>query len=413
MMAATKKWISLAAGIALLVLVLIGLAGRDQSPEARTVRVVRQDLTASITSNGKVEPIQPFVVRSQYPTFVDQVKVVEGQPVTRGQLILTLDSADMRAQLSQARADLISAQEDLRAARGGGPPDQIAQLNGDISKARIDVQNYQRLQSSLKNLVQTHAATQDELDQNEASLARAQATLNALNQRKADLTQRSGPDGQRAQLRVEQAQAQITSLEEKVRSSGVNAPVTGTLYSLPIHAGDYVQTGDILAQIADLHKIRVRVFVDEPDLGWLAAGQAVEVTWDAMPSRLWKGLTEQVPRQVVPRGNRSVGEVLCSVDNSNLELIPNVNVNVRILVRESLHALVVPRAAVRTEGADHFVFVFDDGMIHKRKIQVGISDATKFEVLSRLNEGDRVVLPGDLVLKDGMSVKATDVELPE
>lgn len=409
----TKTWISVATGAIFLVLIILLLAGRDQVPQARSVRVVRQDLDATISSNGKVEPIEPFVIRAQFPTFVERVSATEGHAVKLGQPILSLDSGDMRVQLAQARADLISAQQDLRAANAGGPPDQVAQLSGDIRKAQIDVQNYERMQESLQKLVQQHAATQDELAQNEAALARAQNTLATLQQRKSELATRSGMDAQRAQLRVDQDGALVKSLGEKVQSAVVNSPVTGTLYSLPVHVHDYVVIGEILAQAANLRSIRVRGFVDEPDLGWLAAGQSVEITWDAMPGHMWKGVTEQVPRQVVAHGNRSVGEVLCSVDNSKLELIPNVNVNIRIVVRQSANALVVPRSAVRTIGGKHLVYVLTGGTVHQRNIQVSISDATRYEVLSGLQEGDEVILPGDLVIRDGMSVRATEAQLPE
>ena len=144
-----KTWGGIAAGAGALVLVFIGLAGRDHVPDARAVRIVRQNLTASITSNGKVEPINPFVLRAQYPTFVRRVEVTEGQAVRKNQPLLTLDAADIHAELAEARSDLVVAQEDLRAARAGGPPDQVADLTGDLDKARIDVRNYQRMQDTL------------------------------------------------------------------------------------------------------------------------------------------------------------------------------------------------------------------------------------------------------------------------
>jgi multidrug efflux pump subunit AcrA (membrane-fusion protein) len=138
----------------------------------------------------------------------------------------------------------------------------------------------------------------------------------------------------------------------------------------------------------------------------------VQITWDAKPGLTWQGRTEQVPKQVVARGTRSVGDVLCSIDNSKLELLPNVNVEVRILVRERPQALVVPRAAVRYDNGQHYVFVYGGDKIHRRDITVGIASAQKYEVTSGLQEGDRVVLPGDLQqLRDGMDVRATEAKL--
>ncbi len=409
---ATKqgKWAGVVLGATIIVLVMVGVASRDQAPQVQTARVTRENLSASITSNGKVEPIEPYVMRAELATFVQQVKVTEGQAVHRGQLLLALDSSDARAQLAAARADLLTAQEDLRAAHAGGPPDEVAQLEGDLRKAQVDVEGLERTQEALKQLVAKRAATQDELDAKQLDLERARAVLKTLTERKQELARRATLDVQRMQLRVQQDQDQIRSLEQKVRSSDVTSPVDGTLYSLPVHAGDYVQVGAILAELADLRRVRVRAFVDEPDLGWLAPGQTVEVTWDAMPSRLWTGQTEQIPKRVVARDTRSVGEVLCSVDNDQLQLLPNVNVDVRIRVREKTGVVVVPRGAVHTDGTHRFVFLLDGDKLHRREITVGIASTTAYEVLSGLNEGAQVALPGEVELRDGMEVRHTEVK---
>src|SRR6202795_3700104 len=400
-----RKWIvmGLVAGLAVLVVVL--LASRGQAPAVPVTGVAREDLTSTISSNGKVEPIAATVARAQFPTFVEKVLAVEGQAVRRGQVILTLDAAEVRAQLAQARANLIVAQTESKNARAGGAPDEVAQLQGDLEKARVSVANLERTQQALEKLVAKQAATLDELAQNQAALAEARATLQTLQLRNAALAQRATADVGKANLRERQAQEQVRALEEKVRSATVIAKADGTLSSLPVRAGDYVKVGDTLAEMADLGHVRVRAFVDEPELGWLEPNQVIQVSWDAKPGRTWTGRTEMVPKQVVARGTRSVGEVLCSVDNDKLELLPNVNVEVRIQVRDRRGALVVPRAAVRYDNGKHSVFVFDGDKVHRREISVGVASATKYEVLAGLKDGDRVALPGDQELRDGMDIR--------
>lgn len=403
-----RKWIVLGLAAGLTLLVIIVLASRGQAPAVPVVSVAREDLSASISSNGKVEPITAAVARAQFPTFVEKVLASEGQSVHRGQLILTLDAADVRAQLAQSRANLLAAQTDLQNARAGGPPDEVVQLQGDLQKAQVSVANLERMQQALEQLVAKQAATQDELAQNQAALAQARANLETLQQKKATLAQRTTGSVESAGLRVRQAQEQVRALEVKVRSATVTAAADGTLYSLPVRAGDYVKVGDTLAEMADLRHVRVRAFVDEPDLGWLEPNQVVQVTWDAKPGRTWTGHTEMVPKQVVARGTRSVGEVLCSVDNGKIELLPNVNVEVRIMVRTRQGALVIDRSAVRFDSGKHFVFLFDGDKIHRREISVGVASATKYEVVAGLKDGDRVALPGDQELRDGMDVRAAE-----
>jgi HlyD family secretion protein len=396
--------------LALVAVLAIGivaiLALRGQPPVVAVASVAREDLSASITSNGKVEPISPTVAHAEFPAFVEKVMATEGQAVHRGEVILTLDDADIRAQLAQARADLLSAQNDLRNARAGGPPDQVAQLDGDLETAQLQTKNLENTVQELGKLVSEHAATQDELAQNQASLAKARANLEALEAKKQDLTQRNAAIVQGAQLRVNQEQELAASLQEKVDSATVTAPVDGTLYSLPVHQGDYVKVGDTLAEMADLRHVQVLAFVDEPDLGSLEPNQNVVVTWDAKPGLSWAGHTEEIPKQVVARGMRSVGELVCSIDNDKLELLPNTNVQVQIMVRERHGVLAVPRAAVRDDSGQRYVFVYADGRVHRRNITVGVASPSKYEVLSGLAGDDRVALPGERDLHDGMEIRA-------
>jgi HlyD family secretion protein len=404
------KWVIASLAVALGVVLLIVLAERGPAPQVQIVSVTREDLTASITGNGKVEPISPTVARAQFPTFVADVKTTEGQSIHKGQLILTLDAADVRAQLSQARADLLAAQTDLRNAHAGGPPDEVAQLQGNLHNAETQVASLERTQQALAQLVTKGAATQEEVAQNQTALATAQANLQIYQQKKAALEQRSSVNVDGASLRVKQQQDLLAALEEKVRSATVIAPVDGTLYSLPVHKGDFVKLGDVLAEMADLRHVRVRAFVDEPDLGSLGQNQGVQVLWDAMPNRIWNGKVEQVPKQVVARGSRSVGEVLCSVDNDKIELLPNVNVEVRILVHEQRGVLVISRGAVRYDQGQHFVLAYDGDAVHRRDIKVGVAGADKYEVLAGLAQGDKVALPGDVDLRDGMKVRAAEAK---
>jgi HlyD family secretion protein len=404
-----RRTIIVAAAIAAVLLIAL-LAFRRNAPLVPVVNVVREDLSATITSNGKVEPISPFIARAQFSTFVDKAGATEGQAVRRGQVVLTLDAAELRAQLAQARVALLAAQTDLRNARSGGSPDQVAQLDGDLKAAEVQVANLERDEKALEGLVAKQAATSDELAQNRASLAKARANLQALEARKQDLTQRSSAIVQSAALRESEAQDQVSSLEAQVRSATVIAPFDGTLYSLPVNRGDYVKIGDTLAEMADLRHVRVRAFVDEPDLGGLEPNQDVEVTWDAKPGRIWTGHTELMPKQVVSRGMRSVGEVLCSVDNAKLELLPNVNVEVRILVRERHGVIVVPREAVREEDGQHYVFLLTGNTLERRNISIGIASASKYEVTAGLEANDRVALPRERVLRNGMEIRPAGEE---
>lgn len=405
-----RNWMIALLAILLTILVIIVLSRRGHAPRVQLSGVTREDLISAITSNGKVEPVSPFTARAEFPAFVLDVKATEGQAVHRGQVILALDATDIRAQLSQARADLLAAKTDLQNGRTGGPPDEVAQLQGNIVNAQTQVANLERTEQALKQLLAKQAATQDEVAQNETALATARSNLLTLQQKKAALSQRSTVTVESAGLRATQAQDQVTALERKINSATVIAQTDGTLYSLPVRKGDFVKVGDILAEMADLRHVRVRAFVDEPDLGSLAANQTVQVMWDAMPNHVWTGKIEQVPMQVVPRGSRSVGEVICSIDNDKLELLPNTNVEVRILVHELHAVLVIPRGAVNFDNGEHFVFIVKDGVVARRTVRIGIASADKYQLISGVSAGDQVVVRTESELQDGMKVRTSEAK---
>jgi HlyD family secretion protein len=105
------------------------------------------------------------------------------------------------------------------------------------------------------------------------------------------------------------------------------------------------------------------------------------------------------------------------VSNDKLELLPNINVNVRINSRERFNVLSVPRGAVEALGGRRYVFVVKKNQLsvgkstlEKREISVGIADATNYEVVSGLQEGDLIALPGDVDLRDGMDVIVVNTE---
>lgn len=405
-----RNWMIALLAVSLAILAIIVLSRHGHAPRVQVSGVTREDLISAITTNGKVEPVSPFTARAEFPAFVLDVKATEGQAIHRGQVILVLDATDIRAQLSQARADLLAAKTDLQNGRTGGPPDEVAQLQGNIVNAQTQVANLERTEQALKQLLAKQAATQDEVAQNEAALATARSNLLTLEQKKAALSQRSAVSVESAGLRVTQAQDQVTALDRKIKSATVVAQMDGTLYSLPVRKGDFVKVGDILAEMADLRHVRVRAFVDEPDLGSLATNQTVQVMWDAMPNRTWTGRIEQLPKQVVPRVSRSVGEVICSIDNDKLELLPNTNVEVRILVHELHQVLVIPRGAVNFDNGEHFVFIVKDGTVFRENVRIGIASADKYELISGLSPGDQVVVRTESELQDGMKVRTSEAK---
>jgi HlyD family secretion protein len=204
---------------------------------------------------------------------------------------------------------------------------------------------------------------------------------------------------------VHEAEASVDAARNNVNLSVVRAPIAGTVYQFDLTLGAFLQVGDLVANIGRLDRVRVKVYVDEPDLGRMGIGMPVTITWDAMPGHQWKGEVDRLPTEITPLGTRQVGEVGCVIDNPGGELVPGTNVDATIQSRVVENAVTAPREALRREnGVDGVLALGNENVLEWNPVQIGVTSAGRVQVISGLNAGDSVALPTERVLKAGMKV---------
>ena len=391
---------------AAIILILVLYSYFHQTPlKVHAVTVQRGPIRSQISTNGKVEPVQNFESHAPIATTVRRLLVKEGDRVRKGQLLLELDNDDIRAQAARAQAQIKAAQANLAATKNSGTQEEILTLNAQLAKTRAARDTAQRNLDSLKRLQQQGAASEGEVRQAETTLQTTQADLNLLEQKQKG--RYSPPEVASTEAQAAQAQAAYESAQSALGKSSVRAPFDGIVYSLPVKLGAFVQAGDMLLQVADLSHVLVRAFVDEPDVGRLQMGQKVEVTWDAVPGRVWTGAVNSVPSTVKRSGNRNVGETTCLIDNKDLRLLPNINVGVTIVVAAHNSVLTLQRDALHIDDNKAYVFRIVDSRLKRQAIEFSLQNLTRVEITSGLSEGDAVAMPAEETkpLTDGAPVK--------
>jgi HlyD family secretion protein len=168
-----------------------------------------------------------------------------------------------------------------------------------------------------------------------------------------------------------------------------------------------VAAGDLLLQVADLRKVLVRTFVDEPDVGRVAVGDPIEITWDAVPGRVWKAAVSAIPSTVKLHGSRNVGETISVVDNKDLKLLPNTNVGVTIISAEHHNVLVLPREAVRIDDSKPYVLQVAGHELKRRDVTTSLSNLTQVEITQGVSARDVVAISSwnGKPIGDGTQVK--------
>ena len=379
-----------------------------QTPlKVRAARVERGPIRSLVSTNGKIEPIQNFEFEAHAPisTTVKRLSVKEGDHVHKGQLLLELDDADIRTQAARAQAQVKRAQADQSALSTGGTQEEVLTLNSQLVKARNARDADQRNLDALRRLQQESAASPGEVRQAEDTLQRAQADVTLLEEKQKE--RYSKPETARIEAQSAEAQAAYEAAEDALLKSSVRAPFDGVVYSVPVKQGAFVQAGELLLQEADLSRVLVRAFVDEPDVGRLLPGQRVEIIWDTLPGRTWTGTVNTVPSTVKLRGSRNVGEMTAVVDNHDLRLLPNGNVGVTIVVAEHNNVITLQRDALRIDESKPYVFKIVDHHVKHQTVEFSLQNLTRVEITSGLSEGDTVALPAEesKPLSDGVAIK--------
>jgi HlyD family secretion protein len=392
--------------LALAALIALLYSYFHQTPlKVRATLVQRGPIRSLISTNGKVEPVQNFEAHAPIATTVKRLLVKEGDHVRKGQLLLQLDDNDIRTQAARAQAQVKAAQADQSSLKTGGTQEEVLTLNSQLAKDRSARNIAQHNLESMQRLQQEGAASAGEVRQAQDTLQHAQADVSLLEQKQKD--RYSQPEVAKVQAQGEEAQAAYDAAEDALSKSSVRAAFDGVVYSLPVKAGAFVQAGDLLLQEADLSKVLVRAFVDEPDVGRLQVGQKVEVTWDAIPGRLWNGTVNAVPATVKLRVSRNVGETTCLIDNQDLRLLPNINVGVTIVVAEHQNVLTLQRDALHIDDSKPYVFRIVGDRVKRQDIQFSLQNLTRVEITSGLTEGEAVALSAEesKPIVDGAKVK--------
>jgi len=276
-------------------------------------------------------------------------------------------------------------------------------VDADLARARLDLEAAQKQHQALERLVAKQAATRVELDSAGQVVDQLRLRIQALEAHKSALV--TGADKEIAKAKVQEAQSAAQIARTNLDLSIVRAPMAGTVYDFDLKQGAFVNPGDSISKVGRLERVRVTVYVDEPDLGRVRKGESVLITWDAMPGHQWKGSVDKLPAQVEPLGTRQVGEVGCIIENPDRDLLPNANITADIEATEVSSALALPKEAIRRQGSETGVFLLQGDRVAWRKVSLGVSSYTKSQILSGLNEGDAVALPSEKPIKNGLRVE--------
>ena len=388
-----RKFLVIVVLVFLIVFAVYLLTGEREAPSFPTVRAARQEIRMTVSTNGIIEPVELGEVYAPIDGRVISISVQEGAGIAAGQPLVVLISEQIRSSLAEANTALLAARRQENMVLSGPPKDEVAALDASISESALQLEEIEKDLKTEESLLARGAVARAAVDA--LRKQRDQIRLRVDNQRrqKQELLNRYSPEEIRLERnRVQELANQAQFLEQQRQLETITSPRSGRIYSLEIKPGAYVTRGQLLARINQPGNIRLRAYVDEPDLGRIAKGQSVEIAWDGLPDRRWTGVVERPAEQVVEMNNRTIGHVICAIEGNPEELIPNLNVNIEITTIRKVDTIVVPRSAVFSPDGIRSVRIFDGTAAVTTPVVPGIVTAEEIEILEGVREGDEVII---------------------
>jgi HlyD family secretion protein len=377
--------------------------------EVRTAQVTRQSLVSTVSTNGKVEPVEGSEFQAHAPTagVVKKIYVDVGDKVKPGTLLISLDDTDLIARVATAQSSLKTMQSNAQDLAQGGTTDERIAMAGDLDRAKNQQAQAAHDLAAIQSLQQRGAASANEVASAQQRLSVAQSNLHSIQQRS---TGRYGEsDRSRSAAQIAEAKATLAAAQSAYAAANIRSPIAGTVYAVPVSPYDFVPAGEDLLDVADLDRIQIRAYFDEPEIGRLKEGQPVSIVWEAKPGQKWHGHILRAPTTVITYGTRNVGECIITVDDAHGDLPPNSNVTVTVTTSERNNVLSLPREALHTDLGDYVYRVVNDKLV-RTPIVIGVSNLVRFEIVSGLNEKDVVALNSttNRDLTNGLEVKTVE-----
>ena len=386
-------------------LLLLGGCGAKKDEEAADVEaptpvqveaVRKGPIDHVITADAILYPVDQANVTAKISAPVRRVLVNRGDHVKAGQVLLELETADLAATANESKSLYEQSQAALQTVTGATVIEDRNKAQSDLQAAKETLDAAQKVYDSRVALLKEGAIAQRQVDDQKVTLAQARSAYNTARQHLETLTQ----VGQREQVNAAQAQvnaakAHYENSEVQVGYGKVTSPFAGWVSDRPVYPVEMPQNGAPVISIVDISNVVARANIPVKEASAIQVGRPATITG---PEGDIAGKVTVVSPAVDP--NTTTVEVWVRAPNPAEKLKPGATVRVSIKAETLQDATLVSSTALLNsdEGGQMVIVVTPDNVAHQHKVVVGVRQGINVQIVSGVNEGDKVVTSGGLGL---------------
>jgi membrane fusion protein (multidrug efflux system) len=359
--------------LALFIIRFVFMRKPPEKTEEKTVPVeIKKVSTGSIEETmeltGWIKANQTVDIASKVPGRVETLSVISND----GVLVNLEEGVDVKKDQQLASID-----HDIYLA-------EVAAAKANVQAAEVELADAEREKKRMVALYESGSATEQSKDKAETSAEMAAARLSS-------------------------AKANLELAEINLRESAIVSPIDGIVTAKHIDVGNLIKAGDRIVTIVDIKTVKVIVATAEKYSEQILVGIPVRIKVDALPERVF---TAKV-HSVYPALDEQTHTIQIEIRMKNDELLlkPGMFARVTLITKHKDNVVVIPRDVVLGGRIDpYYVYVVNNNIAHKTPVQIGITQADRYEITDGLKAGEMLVVNGMNYLMDGMKVKVVRLE---
>jgi multidrug efflux pump subunit AcrA (membrane-fusion protein) len=396
-----------ALGVCLLALTACSKSEEKEAEPVVPVQVtaVRQDsIRRIVTADALLFPQNQASIVPKISAPVKKFYVNRGDHVREGQLLAVLENRDLRAAALESKGLYDQAEASYRATSAASVPEQVTTAQANVQAAKETLDAAQKLLQNREKLFHDGALARKLVDDAQVAYAQARSQHETAQEHlKALMSVGKQEQLKGAAAQADAAKAHYQGAEAQVNYSEIKSPINGVITERAVWEGEMATTGAPLLTIMDVSRVVARANIPQEQSVYLKVGNAATINLG--------GVSDDIPGKVivvspaVDSASTTI-QVWVQAANPGERLRPGSSVRVSIVAETLKDAVVVPPAALlpNAEGETTVMVVGADSVAHERKVEVGVREPDKVQILSGVKPGEQVITVGGVGLEDKAKV---------
>ncbi len=374
--------------------------GKQEVKNVKVEKVAAGSISTELEYASKLNPVQEVTVLPKAGGKVASVNVDIGDKVTAGQVLFTLDAAQLQAQLQSQQAALAASNANLARTSDSGLQQQITSAEQSVEKSQISYNDAASNYEKMQKLYASGAIAKQDLDNAKVKYDNCSVDLKAAQDNLNLIVQKSGPQStQAAAAQVTQAQAGVNAAQIQLNDASITSPINGVVSAKDVKVGQIAggQSGSVT--IIDSSSFTAEISIPDKVVRKIQVGQSVQVSVSALDNKKITGVIDKISPNSSSKDNSYTVKV--KISNPTGELKAGMFAKVSLPSEKKDNILTVPNEALKIENNVNYLYIAENGKVKKLSVDVGISDEKVTEIIGNIKAGANVIVEGQNLLSNG------------